>query len=140
MSEILNINQFEDQLQVIKSLIFLASKSLYQGFFHEEYLFAKVGSITNLRSSYKVGLALQNVLKNCHTYAYHLFLLELFPSHTGPLVTGICNGFASDILTTVMNDIVKKKKKKKQTLPLITALVAKLPQFLSPWELESWWS
>ena len=33
-----------------------------------------------------------------------------------------------------------KKKKKKQTLPLITALVAKLPQFLSPWELESWWS
>ena len=118
----------------------MASKSLYQGFFHEEYLFAKVGSITNLRSSYKVGLALQNVLKNCHTYAYHLFLLELFPSHTGPLVTGICNGFASDILTTVMNEIVKKKKKKKQTLPLITALVAKLPQFLSPWELESWWS
>ena len=75
-------------------------------------MFPKVGSLTNLWSSDKVALALQNVLKNCH--AYHLFLLGLFPSHTGPLVTGVCNDFASDILTVVMNDIVNIKKKKKK--------------------------
>ena len=92
-------------------------------FFHV-YLFPKVGSITNLRSSYaKVRLTLKKCLKNCHTHACHLFLLELFPSHTGPLVTGVCNHFASDILTVVMNDIVNIKKKKPS---LTTAFVAKL--------------
>ena len=107
-------SQFEDQFQIINLSSFWFQKVFIKVDFFHEYLFPKVGSLTNLWSSDKVALALQNVLKNCH--AYHLFLLGLFPSHTGPLVTGVCNFFASYILTVVMNDIVNIKKKKKTNL------------------------